>query len=155
MPNAAYSFINVQASIVGPGGNLSIGNSAGSAEEGITIEMVEDKGDTKVGADGLLMQTLRASNLGRITIRLLKTSTVNAQLNQMYNLQKSLSAAWGQNVIVVSDTARGDLHSGTQMAFTKQPSITYAKDANTNEWVFTGNVQELLGIGQPALTATP
>lgn len=152
MTTAAYSFLNIQASIVGPGGNINIGQGAGVSEEGITVEQIEEKGDTKVGADGTLMQTLRASNLGRMTVRLLKTSLANQQLNQMYNFQKSVSAAWGNNVIVVSDTARGDLLSGTQMAFTKQPNIVYSKDGNMNEWVFTGNIEELLGSGQPALS---
>lgn len=144
---SAYSFLDVNASLVGPGGNVSLGSGSGAAEEGITVEMTDDKGDTKVGADGQLMQSLRASKLGRITIRLLKTSPVNAVLSQLYALQSSSSALWGQNTIVVSDTARGDLSSCTQCSFTKQPSLVYAKDGNTNEWTFQGNVDMDLGDG--------
>lgn len=144
-----YSFLNVHASIVGPGGNLSLGSDAGAAEEGITVSMVEEKGDTKVGAGGQIMQSLRASNLGRITVRLLKTSPVNAQLSAMYNLQKSLSSLWGNNVIVVSDTVRGDVVSATTVSFTKQPDLVYGKDGNMNEWIFQGNVEEQLGTGSP------
>ncbi len=150
---SAYSFLNVNASIVGPGGSFALGSGVGAAEEGITIEMVEDKGDTKVGADGQLMQSLRASKLGRITVRLLKTSPVNAQLSQMYNFQAGVSSLWGNNVIVVSDTSRGDLSSVTQCAFTRQPNLVYAKDGNTNEWVFQGNVDMDLGDG--GAVATP
>lgn len=149
----AYSFLNVNASIVGPGGSFALGSGVGAAEEGITIEMVEDKGDTKVGADGTLMQSLRASKLGRITVRLLKTSPVNAQLSQMYNFQSGVSSLWGNNVIVVSDTSRGDLSSVTQCAFTRQPNLVYAKDGNTNEWIFQGNVDMDLGDG--GAVATP
>jgi hypothetical protein len=145
----AYSFLNVQASLIGPGGSLNVGPGSGAAEEGITVSMAEEKGDTKVGADGQLMQSLRASNLGHITLRLLKTSPVNAQLSAMYNTQKTLSSLWGNNVLRVSDVVRGDVVLGTQMAFTKHPDIVYAKDGNTNEWVFTGNVEEQLGTGSP------
>lgn len=143
----AYSFLNVQASIVGPGGSFSIGNGAGAAEEGISVSMEDDKGDTKVGADGTIMQSLRASNLGRITIRLLKTSPVNQMLNTMYNFQKASSANWGQNVISVTDVVRGDVVTSSFMSFTKLPDLQFSKDANTNEWVFRGNVNEILGSG--------
>lgn len=145
----AYSFANVQASIIGPGGNLNLGYGSGSGEEGITVEMSEEKGDVKVGADGQLMQSLRASKLGRITFRLLKTSPTNAMLDQMYSQQSTLSSLWGNNVIRVSDVVRGDVVLGTQMAFTKRPNITYSKDGNMNEWVFMGNIDETLGTGSP------
>lgn len=145
----AYAFQNIQGSIIGPGGNLNLGFGSGAAEEGITVEMVEEKGDTKVGADGQIMQSLRSSRLGRITFRVLKTSPVNSQLDAMYNLQQTLSSLWGNNVIRVADVVRGDVVLGTQMAFTKRPNLTYSKDGNVNEWVFTGNVDERLGTGDP------
>lgn len=144
-----YSFLNVQASLVGPGGNANIGAGSGSAEEGITISMAEEKGDTKVGADGQLMQSLRASNLGRMSVRLLKTSPANAVLMAMYNLQKISAGLWGQNVIRIADVQRGDVHLGMQMAFTKLPDIVYSKDGNMNEWTFVGVVEEMLGTGNP------
>lgn len=147
-----YSFLNVQASLVGPGGNVNLGNGSGSSEEGITVEMVEEKGDTKVGSDGQLMQSLRASNLGRVTVRLLKTSPVNSILSQMYNTQKTISSLWGNNTFRLSDVSRGDVVLGTQIAFTKQPTLVYGKDGNMNEWIFQGNVDEQLGTGSPVAT---
>ena len=145
----AYSFLNVQASLVGPGGNANLGYGSGSSEEGITVEMVEDKGDTKVGADGQLMQTLRTSKLGRITVRLLKTSPVNALLSQMYAAQSTISSFWGNNVLRISDVSRGDVVLASQVAFTKQPTIVWGKDGNMNEWIFQGNVDYQLGTGAP------
>ena len=35
---STYSFLDVQATIVGPGGAFSLGSGAGVAEEGISIE---------------------------------------------------------------------------------------------------------------------
>lgn len=145
----AYSFLNVQASIVGPGGNLNLGAGSGSAKEGITISMAEDKGKTDVGADGQLMQSLRAGNFGHMTVRLLKTSPTNAMLSAMYNTQKTISSLWGNNVIRVADVVRGDVSLGTQMAFTKLPDVVYSEDGNMMDWVFAGNVEEMLGTGAP------
>lgn len=144
-----YSFLDVQATLSGPGGSISLGAGAGAAEEGITVDMKEDKNDQKIGADGTVMNTLRASNAARITIRLLKTSPVNAQLSQLYNFQRASAGQWGQNVMVVSDVARGDIVTGGSIAFARQPSVTWAKDGNFNEWNFDGVVDMLLGTGQP------
>lgn len=146
---SAYSFLNVQAAIAGPGGSFSIGSGAGASEEGIKTSMVEEKGLTTPGADGTLMQTLRASNVGKMTISLLKTSRVNAFLTDMYNLQKSNSALWGENVVTVSDVVRGDVAVLTQGAFVKLPDVAWAKDGNMIEWEFIGNLDEQLGQGVP------
>lgn len=147
---STYSFINVAATITGPGGAFSLGYGSGNAEEGISVAMVDDKDAMVVGADGSIMHSLRASNAGRITVRLLKTSPVNAQLNALYNFQRLNPASWGQNVLTVSDTARGDVVNGNAMAFVKQSDLGYAKDGNMNEWMFQGYVLELLGIGTPS-----
>lgn len=144
-----YSFLDVLASLTGPGGNISLGSGAGNSEEGISVEMKEEKNLQTVGADGQIMNSLRASRAGRITVRLLKTSPINAALSLMYNFQESSSGVWGQNVLVVSDVARGDVVTATQVAFTRQTNLTYAKDGNMNEWIFEGAIQEILGVGVP------
>lgn len=146
-----YSFLSVQATLAGPGGNISLGSGAGAAEEGITVEMLEEKDQMTVGADGSIMHSLRASNAARISVRLLKTSPVNAQLSELYNFQRQSPANWGQNTLVVSDTVRGDLVSGSQIAFARQPQLTYAKDAGMQEWIFYGPVNQTLGSGAPSV----
>src|SRR5690348_11425020 len=94
-----YSFLNVQASIVGPGGSFNLGDGAGVTEEGITIERQDDKDAMTIGADGIGMHSLRASKAGTVTVRLLKTSPQNAKLMAMYDLQTLSSTLHGQNVI--------------------------------------------------------
>jgi hypothetical protein len=96
-----------------------------------------------------LMHSLHASNVGTITVRLLKTSPVNATLDAMYNFQRSSAANTGQNTLRVTDVQRGDVLNGSQMAFVKRPDLTWAMDGGTNEWVFRGNVIESLGAGIP------
>jgi hypothetical protein len=131
-----YSFLNVQASIVGPGGSFNIGQGAGVSEEGITIEMANDKGTMTIGADGTGMHSLHADKSGTITVRLLKTSPTNAKLMAMYDLQTVDSRLYGQNVITVTDTGGQDSHGARGVGFKKKPSVVYAKEGQMLEWAF-------------------
>ncbi len=108
------------------------------AEEGITIEAVEDKNVMTIGADGAGQHSLIASDARKITLRLLKTSPVNKALMALYDLQSQSSALWGQNVITVTDSGRGDLTLVQGCAFKKAPSLTYAKEGGMMEWEFDG-----------------
>ena len=87
--------------------------------------------------------------ISHFTVRLLKTSPVNATLDAMYNFQRSSAANTGQNTLRVTDVQRGDVLNGAQMAFVKRPDLTWAKDGGMNEWVFRGIVIETLGVGIP------
>lgn len=144
-----YSFLNVAATLTGPGGSIQLGYGAGNAEEGISEEMLEDKDAMTIGADGAVMHSLRAGNGARLTVRLLKTSPVNALLSNLYNFQKASAALWGQNVLVVSDIYRGDVLTVTQSAFSRHTPVTYSKDGNTMEWTFFGTIDQKLGAGVP------
>lgn len=143
----AYSFVDVYATLAGPGGIVSLGNGAGPAEEGITIEQIEDRETLTVGADGTPMHSLHAGRHGTITVRLLKTSVANALLMAMYDFQSLSSADWGQNVLVVTHVRSGDLAAARSVAFRRAPTITYAKEGGTNEWGFNaGYVDRALGL---------
>lgn len=145
---ATYSFIDVTASLTGVGGTINLGNGAGNSEEGITVSMVESKNTMMIGADGTAMHSLHAGQGATITVTLLKTSPVNQLLSEMFNLQRVSSTAWGKNVITLRNNATGDVLTGTQAAFQKWPDLAYAKDGNTNAWVFdVGVVNGNLGAG--------
>ncbi len=147
----AYSFLNVQMSINGPAIAAQIGSSAGSAKEGISISFDEDKGTVTTGADGTIMTSLHAGQTGKITVRLLKTSAINAVLSQAYAFQRQSSVNWGTNTIRLVDKIRGDVANGVQMQFVKFPDNDWAEDGNIITWVFQGIVRELLGNGVPDL----
>ncbi len=134
-----YSFLDVQAALVGPGGSISLGNGAGAAEEGITVEMTEDKNTMTIGADGTPMHSLHAGKGGTVTVRLLKTSPVNNNLSLMYNLQTASGALHGANVLTLSNSL-GDQITCRAVAFKKMPSQTNAKDAGINEWTFDAGI---------------
>lgn len=144
--NTTYSFLDVNASIVGPGGAFSIGNGAGVSEEGISIDATEDIGSMQIGADGTGMHNLHADKSGKVTVRLLKTSPTNQLLSALFAFQTASSAAYGQNTIVIVDKSRGDVITCSQAGFTKAPPLAYAKDGAPVEWVFNAiRIERTLG----------
>ncbi len=135
---ATYSFLDVACSINGTGGNINLASGAGAAEEGISIEQVEDKSTMTIGADGSAMHSLHGTTASKISIKLLKTSPVNQQLMAMYNQQTASAASHGKNTVTVAISATGENISITEVAFKKVPNIVYGKEGGTNEWVFDG-----------------
>lgn len=151
---SVYSFFNFTASMVGPGVVTQLGYGAAVAEEGLTLEMEGDKNSVTMGADGEGMHNLHCAKNGTVTIRLLKTSPVNAVLQSAYNAQTINPLLHGQNVILIRDPNRGDVASARQVAFKKIPNITYAKDGGMNEWRFDAiKIDTVLGSGTPAIAA--
>jgi hypothetical protein len=145
---ATYSFLNTNATIAGPGGIVNLAAGAAAAEEGISIEPIEDKNVMTIGADGRGQHSLIASDACKVTVRLLKTSPVNKQLNLMYLAQKQSSALWGTNVLTIANTGLGDITTITGVAFSKKPTITYAKEGGMMEWTFDGiSANSVLGSG--------
>lgn len=84
---STYSFLDVQATLVGPTGIVQLGYGAAVADEGISIEAAGDKNTMIIGADGEGMHSLHADKSGTVTVRLLKTSPTNAKLMVMYDAQ--------------------------------------------------------------------
>jgi hypothetical protein len=145
---ATYSFLDVQAVVAGPGGVANIGQGSGASEEGITIEAAEDKNVMTIGVDGSVQHSLVASTAVKLTVRLLKTSPINNILMTMYNIQTTSSSLHGQNAITVANPHSGDTIQITAAAFSKRPSITYAKEGGMNEWAFDGGqCVTVLGLG--------
>lgn len=132
-----YSFLEVNAAIVGPGGAISLGAGAGNAEEAISVEPSAELNTMSIGADGSGMHTLHADKSGRVTVRLLKTSPVNGQLSAMLAFQRSSGATHGQNTITITDSNRGEVVTCRGVAFQKQPGLSYAKEAGVVEWEFS------------------
>ena len=143
---ATYSFLDVTASLTGPTGVIDLGQGSANSEEGITQSMGGNKNTMTIGADGEVMHSLHADKSGTITVTLLKTSPVNKKLSLAYNAQSQSSATWGNNVIVIRNTASGDISTARSCAFQKQPDFNNAKEGGTVAWVFDcGKIDQLLG----------
>lgn len=149
--SGTYSFENIVGTISGPGGSFSIGADAGLSEEAISYAMIEDKTTTTTGAGGDIMHSLHAGKTGTITVRCLKTSPTNAALSGLYAFQQGSSGSWGQNIIEFRDIVRGDVITGTLMAFVKFPDGGFSKEGPpVQEWGFRGIVDPQLGTGTPS-----
>lgn len=143
---STYSFMDVTASLSGPTGEIDLGYGSASSEEGITVAMGGPKNTMTIGADGEVMHSLHADKSGTVTVNLLKTSPTNKKLSLAYNAQSQSSATWGNNVIVIRNTASGDISTARSCAFQKQPDFNNAKEGGTVAWVFDcGKIDQLLG----------
>ena len=141
-----YSFKDVSASLAGPTGTANLGYGAALAEEGITIERNGDQNTMHIGADGTPMHSLHADKSGTLTVRVLKTSPLNAILQAMYDAQQLSSILWGQNTIIVRENQSGDITTATLCAFKKKANLKYAKDADVMDWPFdVGVFDSVLG----------
>ena len=86
--SGTYSFIDVQASIVGPGGAFSLGYGEATAEEGITIAAANDN-RALAGHRNLIVVEQLESGLGRTWVerRQAEVETPNAgRRNSVYVL---------------------------------------------------------------------
>jgi hypothetical protein len=143
-----YSFLDVHAALVGPGGSITLGSGSGNAEEGISIEPVAEMNRMTIGADGTPMHSLSADKSGRIIIRFLKTSPTNQKLTALHNFQRTTSSNHGQNTLTITNNISGDVYTCQLVAFAKVPNNTYARDAGIIEWNFdAGIIDPSLGSG--------
>lgn len=131
-----YSFLDCNASIIGPGGAFALGSGSGAAEEGITTAPTGDLNGMLIGADGSGQHSLYADKSGQVTLTLLKTSPTNQLLSALLAFQRASGATHGQNTIVINDKSRGDVITCTQCAFKRVPDLKYAKDGGTVQWIF-------------------
>lgn len=131
-----YSFLDVVAALVGPGGVVNLGSGSGNSQEGITVAPTGDRNTMTIGADGTGMHSLNGDRSGTITITLLKTSPMNPVLMALYNVQTASASLHGQNTISIADKARGDIATAANCAFKKVPNMNFQSEAGTVEWVF-------------------
>lgn len=149
---STYSFIDVVATLAGPGGSVELGYGSGAAEEGISIEMTGDKNTMMIGAGGEGQHNLHADKSGTITITCLKNSPTNAAIMALYNYQQESSARWGQNLLTLRNVVAGDSITAVQGAFKKLPNNAFQKDGPVMAWpIDFVKIHHMLGSGTPAL----
>jgi len=142
-----YSFLEVQATLVGPGGAIPLASGAGVSEEGINIDPSAEVNTMTIGADGEGMHALHADKSGKITVRILKTSLTNGLLSAMLAFQRQGAGTHGINTITIVDMARGETVTCQGVAFTRQPALAYGKEAQLVEWEFAAiKIDSQLGL---------
>lgn len=144
--SGAHSFADVECTITGPFGLNAY--TSGEAEGGYSVEFEGDKGVMVRGAGGAVMHSLMVGQPGTFTLRLLKTSSFNAQLSTGYNLQTGSASTYANMTIVIDDFARGDKFTCLGVAFRKHPNTTWANNGGEMEWVFNCSyIGPMLGAG--------
>jgi len=99
-----------------------------------------------IGAGGAVQHSLHADKSGHCTVRLLKTSPINAVLQAMYDVQTSSAALHGQNTIMCQQKASGDVITARQVAFKRNSAANYQVEAGVMEWQFdVGQFDKVLG----------
>lgn len=142
-----YTFLDVQCSINGYGGQFDI-KSSGVSDEAIRISMVRDKNTMVLGANGDVMHSMNAARAAVITISLLKTGMGNAMMSQMYSTQEESGSTWANNAMVITNPVTGDTITATGGAFKKHADIGYATEGGLNTWAFDfAYVVQVLGNG--------
>ena len=145
---STYSFLNIVCTISGPNGAFPLGAGSASAEEGITVEPSTDQSTMTIGADGSGMYSLHADFSGRFMVRLLLTSPTNQLLANMFEADRSSAAFYGQNLVVLTDVARGDNITGQGCAIMRAPNLVYGREGGLREWTISAIViHRLLGSG--------
>ena len=132
---ATYSFQDVSATLVGSG-VVNFGFGAHSAKEGISIDQNEDINTMYIGADGEVMHSLKSNKSGTVTIRLMRTSPINAQLQLLFTAQTASSSLHGNNVITIRDKGNDEICVCRSCAFKRCASRNYGEDAGIQEWIF-------------------
>lgn len=138
-----YSFLDVVCAMTGPGLAIDLSAGAGLADEGISFAPNGDINTMTIGADGTGMNTLRADKSGTITVRVLRSSPVNAQLSAALALQRTSSAAHGQNTITLVDRNKGDNVTCQNVAFQRPPAVSFGKEAGLVEWTFSAVTMDM------------
>jgi hypothetical protein len=139
----AYSFRDVSCTFKAPEGTFGLGMGAGVDEEGISFEKVEDRNTMMLG-----IYFLHTSDASIVRVRLLKTSHTNGLLTRVFKEQFGHSPQWGQNLISLTDGARGDKVVASEVAFAGEPNLVFAKLGGLNEWVFhAGHLEATLDGG--------
>lgn len=142
----AYSFVNVSASITGPGGSFQLGSGSANTDEGIQIEFNSDRDIMTIALDGTPIHSLNPDKSAKVTVTLSKVSPANAKLSAMFDGQSLSSSLWANNTITIQDSASGDTTVCRSVAFTKKPTTSYGKEAGNMQWVFNcGLVDSVLG----------
>lgn len=146
-----YSFPDIKCTLVIPAiGTIYLGAGSGYTEGGMTVAMVEDKNTMTVGADGQVMHSLHAGRAGIVTVRLLKTATVNGTLADAYYRTTASGRAHGNGTFRIKDISKesgdGDDIGCYDVAFAKFADVTYAKEGGEMVWTFhCGRIHHILG----------
>lgn len=103
--------------------------------EFITIEQMADQFTSVVGSDGEVARSKTNDRRVKVTLKLLQTSSTNAQLSAALNNDLNSPNGSGIGTCSVQDLNGASICSGSSAWITKMPDESYDRGAKSREWV--------------------
>ncbi len=128
-----------------------------TGDDVIMAERNVDSASSTVGADGSMMLSVSADKSGKVTFKLLKTSSSNRYLlNRLRELEIGSSSFRPLNM-TVKDVHRQDVIVGIAGYVTKPPTTKHGEKGAEHEWVLNFQRLEIdlgnmMGLGSPSVT---
>jgi hypothetical protein len=121
---------------------VSIAQGAGQSGyadgEFFTSDWADDLFQAVVGTDGSVARSKKNNRLINFTISLLQTSTSNAYLSSLFNLDISQPNGAGIGSMVLQDSQGTTLISCTRSWISKPAPVSLDRMAKERKWVFQG-----------------
>lgn len=100
----------------------------------IEIEYMSPAFETKVGADGSVTRSKTNDNRAKITVTLLQSSTENALLSAIHNIDKNAGNGAGVGPTMIKDNQGTSLYAGEKSWVSSHPKVAFAKGAEARAW---------------------
>ncbi len=105
-------------------------------DEFCAITKVEDTFTYKAGVDGEGTRSESKNSYHKVTLTMMRTSSGNAILSAIHNGDMAVPGGLGIAPIMVRDRQGTSTFVAAEAWIEKIPDNTYAKEANTVQWVF-------------------
>lgn len=135
----AYSFQNMVVLVNG----VELTNFA-EGDDVINVQRRVDSATDKVGADGKMMVSVSADKSGELTFRLQQTSPSNKYLTALIAAQEATGRPFVPVFVLIQDTYRNDVATGTAGYLKKLPNMTRGVQGNNQEWTIVTERLDLL-----------
>ena len=128
-----------------------------TGDDVITADRNVDSATSTIGAGGEMMLSVSADLSGKVTFKLLKTSSSNRYLlNRLRTLELGTKTFVPMN-LSVKDVHRQDVIVGIAGYVTKQPQTKHGEKGAEHEWVLNFQILhcdfgDMMGLGSPSVT---
>jgi hypothetical protein len=102
--------------------------------EFITIENESEAFTDKIGTDGEVSRSKSNDDRATATIKLMQTSSSNALLTGVYQLDRALPNGAGVGSFMVRDRQGTSLYAAAEAWIQKVPDVSFDREATTREW---------------------
>lgn len=135
MRHSTYSFLDLAGAISHPFFPLGVFQFTGEGVGSITVEMLSERSQHDVAADGSIMISKMAGNNGVITIECQQTSLVHKYLLNLFNyVWQADTNQWAMIAIALRNISDGTSHICTGVSFNKKGAKSYKREGQQVTW---------------------